>query len=132
MTKKKPPEDKLKVGRPRLYASSKAMQSKIDAYFQECDNEETKKHYTITGLALYLGFSDKQSLIDYAGYPEFSFTIKTAKARIENYLEQHLFGAAVTGTIFNLKNNFGWKDKREVDASLSITDMRNQLYGDDK
>ena len=33
---------------------------------------------------------------------------------IEAHLEKKLFGNNVTGLIFNLKNNFDWKDKTEV------------------
>lgn len=32
---------------------------------------------------------------------------------VEVFLEERLQGTAATGTIFNLKNNFGWKDKTE-------------------
>jgi hypothetical protein len=50
----------------------------------------------------------------YQDKPEFSHTIKRAKLRIEDALEQRLARAAsVTGIIFNLKNNFGWKDAQE-------------------
>jgi len=32
-------------------------------------------------------------------------------------LEQKLYGNAVTGVIFNLKNNFGWQDKTEQEVT---------------
>jgi hypothetical protein len=33
-----------------------------------------------------------------------------------------LYGNTVTGVIFNLKNNFGWKDKNEVEYSEKVQD----------
>ncbi len=64
-------------------------------------------------------FSTRDLLIDYTDKDEFSDTIKKAKARVEAFNEQRLFGNNVTGVIFNLKNNFGWKDKTEVDQNMS-------------
>lgn len=82
--------------------------------------------YTITGLALELGVS-RQTLLEYQGEvegrekkdPRFADTIKDAKTRIEHFTEQMLFSPSPTGTIFNLKNNYGWKDKTEVDNNIS-------------
>lgn len=73
--------------------------------------------YTITGLALALG-TTRRTLLDYEDeygkeMPEYSHTIKAAKTKIENFNEQMLFGPSPTGTIFNLKNNYGWRDKTE-------------------
>ncbi len=72
--------------------------------------------YTITGLAVALGTS-RETLINYENKEQFFDTIKASKTRIENFTEQMLFGPSPTGTIFNLKNNYGWKDKTEQEAS---------------
>lgn len=72
------------VGAPPKYRSVKAMQEKIDAYFEACkgkpfldDNGEPmrnkngyiiyddKKPLTVTGLALALGFASRQALLNY-------------------------------------------------------------------
>jgi hypothetical protein len=74
--------------------------------------------YTITGLALALG-TTRDLLIDYEDKDEFSDTIKEAKAKCHNYAERKLFEANATGPIFNLKNNYGWKDKTEVDNTVT-------------
>ena len=37
--------------------------------------------------------------------------------KVEEALEQRLYGNAVTGIIFNLKNNFGWQDKTEKEVT---------------
>lgn len=87
---------------------------------------ETKQvPYTITGLAYYLDTS-RETLLDYQERPEFSDTIKKAKLKCENYAESMLFSTTPTGSIFNLKNNYGWKDKTEVE---NINDPINALLG---
>lgn len=72
--------------------------------------------YTITGLALALN-TNRQTLVNYEENVEFFDTIKAAKTKIEHFTEQFLFGPSPTGTIFNLKNNYGWKDKTETDIT---------------
>lgn len=72
--------------------------------------------YTVTGLALALDTS-RETLTDYEDKEEFSDTIKRAKDKIQNYLELNLNSPSPTGTIFNLKNNYGWKDKTESEIS---------------
>lgn len=72
--------------------------------------------YSVTGLALALG-TNRETLINYEERAEFFDTIKTAKLKIENYLELNLNSPSPTGTIFNLKNNYGWKDKTEQDVT---------------
>ena len=58
------------------------------------------------------------------GYVE---TIKKAKARVEEYLENELYRKEqVTGVIFNLKNNFGWKDKQEIET-FGETTVNNRV-----
>lgn len=118
--------DKHPGGRPAKFKTPEEMQEKIDQYFEECGvtfkvgYDGLVKHPTVTGLSVALGFADRQSLIDYAGKDEFSCTIKQAKLKIEEHLEQCLHNSSVAGTIFNLKNNFGWKDKHEQEFSGSI------------
>ena len=98
-------------GRPRKYESAEQMQVAIDAYFE--DTEKT----TICGLALFLGFVSRNSLLSYEGYSEEFFgTIKTAKSRVEAYYEGHLVESNAAGSIFALKN-FGWKDKIDHDLT---------------
>lgn len=108
------------MGRPVKYETPEEMQVIIDQYFKDC--KENKEHPTVTGLALSLNMTRK-GLIDYENKdnPEFGNTIKKAKAKVENYIEQRLYENNVTGCIFNLKNNFGWKDKTEQEHSGNVT-----------
>jgi hypothetical protein len=111
----------MKVGRPPKYKTVKDLQKAIDTYFDEVlkvknDNGEVEyvDHPTITGLALHLGFESRQSLYDYKGKEEFSYTIKRAITRIESVHERNLLNNGSTGSIFWLKNR-GWTDKQYLD-----------------
>lgn len=106
----------------RTYNSVADMQKEIDKYFAECD--EQNKPYTVTGLALALGFLSRQALLNYEGYKDqddikFYDTIKRAKHKVEASIEEGLLSGKYnsTGSIFNLKNNFDWRDKTEVETS---------------
>ena len=117
-----------KTGRPRHFKSPVEMQKAIDEYF-----EETEK-ITICGLALYLGFISRQSFLDYSGYSEkYSDTIKAAKARVEQYYEEHIIGQNAAGPIFALKN-FKWSDKQEIqhsgDMGVNIVSYKRKEYKD--
>ena len=116
--------DKHPGGRPLMFKSVEELQDKIDKYFLDCDQLE--KPYTITGLALALD-TDRHTLISYQNKEEFSHTIKNAKLKIENYSVEQLYRKAgqVAGIIFNLKNNFGWKD--ENITKISTTDEKVQM-----
>lgn len=114
------------------------MQRVIDLYFNVCNNNAKDIETiltdeeaaivnqwgdpvvpTVAGLSLALGMS-RQALLDYEKKDEFLDTVKRAKQRIEASIEQRLFGNSVTGVIFNLKNNFGWKDKTETEHSGNL------------
>jgi hypothetical protein len=112
---------KHKNGRPRKYKTASEVEYKIDKYFAECDEEN--RPYTVTGLALALGMS-RQDLLNYSERTDdegksFFDTIKKAKNKIESRIEEGLLSGRYnsTGAIFNLKNNYGWKDKQEVEQS---------------
>lgn len=132
----------MPAGRPPKYETKEEMQRIIDLYFIACklnhleqidvDIEDKKKTYsddeisiidyiddvapTVSGLAYALGMST-EALRNYQDKDEFLATVKKGKQRIEMFLEGRLYGQAVTGSIFNLKNNFGWKDKSEQELS---------------
>lgn len=137
MTDRKRGVYKMPRGRPKAYIEVEVMQQKIDKYFNDCDRKN--EPYTVTGLCLALDIC-RDTLSEYMKKDEFSDTIKKAKLKVENYLEKRLINDnSTTGIIFNLKNNFGWKDKQEVEHSgevnnpfknLSTEELR-QLIKDD-
>ena len=94
------------------YKTKEELQKGIDNYFKECD--KNKKHYTMSGLALALDI-DRKTLLNYSNREEFSPLIKKAKAKVETMLEENLYRVGNnSGIIFNLKNNYGWRDQIEV------------------
>lgn len=109
-------------GRPRLYNNPEQMQKVIDDYFINCKKED--RPYTMSGLAFALGM-DRRSLINYANKDEFFLTIKMAREKVEQQLEENalLNKSNSIFTIFNLKNNFGWRDTVEVKADEESTKL---------
>ena len=129
-------------GRPPFFESAEQMQKLIDAYFEECDGKpfldkdgtpmrnkygkiikDDRKPYTVTGLALALGFTSRQALLNYEGKEEFVDTVKRAKARVEKYAEERLYDKdGANGAKFALANNFkDWSEKQSVEASVKNT-----------
>ena len=131
-------------GKPKTWRTVEELQKDIDAYFIWCDNNPMKQYhnsqidpktkkplvfhierpYTIEGLCVYLE-CDRDTLLNYQkapGYEEFFGAIKKAKAKIQqNKVERGLTGTAPSAvTIFDLKNNHGYKDKTETDVNAKI------------
>ena len=124
-------KEKHAGGRPPKYKTKVEIQEKIDNYFKDC--QLNNKPYTITGLGLALDMS-RQDLINYSKKDEFFDTIKRAKMRVENYLEERLINdSSATGIIFNLKNNYGWKDKQEnVNVGISYEDYIKRVEDEEE
>lgn len=74
---------------------------------------------SILWLCEYL-WIHRSTFIEYEEQKQFSNTIKVAKQRIEKYNAEQLYRKEqVTGIIFNLKNNFDWKDKTESEVKMT-------------
>lgn len=143
-------------GRRKTWETPQELQKDIDAYFDWCDknpmkqyhnsqiDQETKKPlvyeierpYTIEGLCVFLE-CDRLTILNYEkqeGYEEFFNTIKNAKLKIQqNKVERGLTGnAPASVTIFDLKNNHGYKDKQEVEQSTNqINTIKFEVIGKD-
>lgn len=104
-----------KVGRPKIFKSVEEVEEKINAYFKYCEDKD--KPYTMSGLAYYLDV-DRKTLLNYSKDEDFFHTIKKARDRVQMQLEENalLNKGNPTFTIFNLKNNFDWKDKIETNT----------------
>ena len=74
---------------------------------------------TITGLALYLGFSSKQAFDDYEQTGRFADIIKRGHLMVEAAYEKKLHQTPA-GAIFALKN-IGWKEKNDEKATSNNT-----------
>lgn len=122
----------MAVGKPLKFKTVEELQKVIDEYFIWCDErlkkvwfEKTQSEgmiadpapYTMSGLARRIGLS-RQALMEYSHRDQYGDTIKAAREKVHEDVETRLMdGKAQTGAIFNLKNNFGWKDKTEQDVT---------------
>ncbi len=107
----------MSVGRPLDISTPEQFVELADAYFAECAQKEQPP--TVTGLALAVGLSSRQSLLRYEERAGFSDAVKRAKSRVEAAYEGRLWGQAPAGAIFALKN-MGWSDKQEHALSGEI------------
>lgn len=140
-----------KGGRPLKFKSNKALQERVDAYFESCFEPAFDKNgnpitdyrtgeqlvwqtkpFTMAGLAYFLDI-DRRTLLNYSKDERFFPTIKKAKARVEAYVEEQLFRPQIAaGVIFNLKNNFGWCDNPPEDEQSTedkVADRLNEVFG---
>ena len=136
-------------GAPPRYKNVSEIEGLIDNYFKECEGEpflnedgqplttekgavlykKPPKPPTVTGLALALGFTTRQALLNYQGKEQFVDTISRAKTVIEEYAERRLFDRdGCNGAKFSLANNFkGWSEKQEIKAQISYEEYLSKL-----
>jgi len=118
------------AGRPLKYKNKKELETAIEKYFAGCD--KTGEPYTMAGLAYSLGI-DRKTLLNYSKENQFFPTIKKARSRIEAFNEGQLYTNNHTaGIIFNLKNNFGWSDKQDVNVHQTedvVAEKLTEVFG---
>lgn len=117
------------VGKPLKFKTVKELQDVIDEYFNFCDNRiqhiYSEKYdkvievinpapYTMAGLSRRIGIS-RQCLNEYSHKDQYGDSIKAAREKVHEDVENRLMEKQATGAIFNLTNNFGWKDMRNID-----------------
>lgn len=123
--------------RKPMYETPEEMQEAIDRYFEECQGKPLRddegeivrdkfdeivytnaRPPTVTGLALALGFTSRQALLNYQGKRAYVDTVTRAKSRIEEYAEQRLYDRdGQRGAEFSLKYNFRWaQEERKNDG----------------
>lgn len=124
-------------GRPKKYQNVAELQKLIDLYFESCFTDKSIKDkdgnnigvervqirpFTITGLCLALDTS-REGLLNYQNdksNEKFFDTVTRAKLKCHNYAEElAMTSRNPTGVIFNLRNNYGWKDKTEQEVSIN-------------
>lgn len=134
----------MSSGQKPRYRTPEELQVKIQEYMELCTPQPLKdaegnlllskegnpiygkaRRPTVTGLALHLGFTSRQALLNYQGRPAFVDTVTRAKSWVEEYLEQCLTDPEQKpqGAIFALKQH-GWKDSVDVNqtgGAINIT-----------
>ena len=118
------------AGQPMKYKTVEELQTAVDKYFETdafMTNSSGESEYlpTMAGLALSLDV-DRRTIVNYSHNEEYFPTIRKAKAKIESFIETRLYGNNVTGCIFNLKNNFDWKDKQEIETKDTTNDVSDE------
>lgn len=126
------------MARPPKFNKKDDLRKAVDAYFDsisrhrfltEADGEEIRNDAgdavvviewlvppSETSLCMKLGIT-KKTWCNYAHNDKLKAVVEYAKARIEEYLEQQLMTRKnVRGIIFNLQNNYGWREKTEVEV----------------
>lgn len=104
-------------GRPPTVKTPEEFETLADEYFRRC--EERERRPTVNGLALALGFSSRQSLLNYEERDGFLDAVKRVRTRLEDEWEQGLSGGNAAGTIFWLKNQ-GWTDRTETELTAKV------------
>ena len=133
-------------GRLPRYKTKEEIEEKIEAYFRSCEGEVLldengnavtdkggrpilihQRPHTVTGLALALGFTSRQALLNYQAKPEFVDTITRAKSMVEAYTEERLFDRdGSNGAQFSLRNNFrGWNERQP--SELDIEEQKARI-----
>ena len=125
------------------------MQTAIEAYFEDCKAKPLTdesgeiifdKHGnpvmaeerppTVTGLALWLGFKSRQTLLNYqARSKAFDDVLTMAKSKCEEFAERCLYDRnRVSGAKFSLENNFSGWGKNQNDPGKKTESELPQLY----
>ena len=125
-------KEKREIRSTRKFQTVAELQKAIDKYMERQKAE--KRPLTVCGLALAIG-TDRKTLNNYQDMEDkygesYLPTIKNAKQMIEESLEELLLTKhQMSGVIFNLKNNFGWRDAQEI-TSYNTNDNVNYTASD--
>lgn len=101
------------------YETPEELEAAAEKYFEYCDDKGD--FYTVAGLAHFLGFKSRKALSQIKSIkPEFEYVIDRTKLKMEENASQNLLKSSknISGTIFYLKNCFGWKDMEQKDIHI--------------
>lgn len=130
------------VGAPRKYDSANALSKAVNQYFRSIcyedhirdgignpvlnlDGEPIKRVFfavapTIPSMCLALGITPRtwRNYCDEKKHPEFAKVTSMTMAVLEAWLahESVTREKSLQGILFNLKNNYGWSEKIEIEA----------------
>ena len=116
-------------GRPPEYKNAEELNAKIGEYLDWEDQWKNKSAkgegkgiYTLSGLALYLGFATRKSLDDYAKRSaEFLYVINRFRLFMKHWNEQKLYwGGTFQGSFVWLKNHGGYSDETQNTSKVEL------------
>ena len=100
--------------------------AEIHLYAEEyfAKQNDAQKPFTLPGLARALGFSRRDTLLDYRKkeeYEEFHDAMSAVCMRVEEWTAEKLYdkGVNVSGPIFALKNQ-GWGDEKDHGSKVTV------------
>ena len=126
------------MAREKTYKTERALQAKVEEYFSsisrtvpllEADGQTIKNDAgedilrteylrppTVSGLCLFLNIT-RRTWENYQKDAELHSITEIARAKMEAYLEEELLSRrkGIQGVIFNLQNNYGWREKKEIE-----------------
>ena len=111
--------------------SAEELKLQVDDYFRRVEASGgfqigqvvyTDRKPTLTGLALFLGFSSTSVFKKYKENPKYSDVIEYALLRVENRYEQLLQDGVTTAKI-GLKRLGDWEDETSVTHKVTINDV---------
>lgn len=116
-------------GRPPEYKNAEELNAKIGEYLDWEDQWKNKSAkgegkgvYTLSGVALYLGFASVQSLYDYEKRSaEFSYVLNRFRLFMKHWNEQKLYwGGTFQGSFVWLKNHGGYSDETQNKSTVEL------------
>lgn len=113
-----------KGGCPPKYKTPEEIADKIAEYLDWEDNT-SKGKYTLSGLALFMGFASRQSLHDYEKRDaKFSYVINRFKLFMTHYHEQRLtWVGSFQGSKLWLTNFGGYTEESVVQNKVELTQV---------
>ncbi len=116
---------KRAVGRPKKYATAKALGDAVSAYFDSITRgDEFVRAPSVAGLCLYLGIS-RSTWCSYGEDKRLRHVVEWARMVVEDYWNDQLAGKFANGAKFALGCGFGWNERgrwAEKDAEASEED----------
>lgn len=133
----------MKLGRPRKYKTEAALRKAAERYLSSISktvatgemNEDGEELFvtqyirppTVSGLckALCIDRSTWNNYCDPEEHPEFKDVTQAIRGELEVYLEEQLLTRdKVQGIIFNLQNNYEWRQKDDVQTEVNVNIKR--------
>ena len=120
-------------GRPPIYEDHTEMMEKIGEYLDWEDQWKNKSAkgegkgvYTLSGVALYLGFASVQSLYDYEKKStDFAYILNRFRLFMTHWNEQKLYwGGTFQGSFVWLKNHGNYSDDSTVNNNITVTEVK--------